>query len=1563
MFCSKEAMLGTSKSISGFDPRSIVGCSLWLDAADASTVTGTTTVTAWNDKSGSGNNAGFDTNKPSYIPSNYIETSNNNTHIRLPVAAFTNTTNQTCIMFIVYADKQTGTNNQGLFSTLDYGLYQLLRSSYAIRGNIAVSDSNYTTFRNRLATTNTVLYSIQYTVGVIGSSNYVVSAYGNSWIASSANNYQEVTGDVYLGGIASFDVLGDIHANLKIYEVLVYNNVVLSTTQRQSVEGYLAWKWGLHVQVPAPVQTPLSISGCALWLDASDTTTLTLSTNNVTQWSDKSGSGNNATQATAGSQPTTGGSQNGLNTLLFTGKTMTYPTISLSAQTVFCVYLNNTFTPYGEPVAVGPFAFFYAAPSSNVGIGRTGVTDEVLANWSTNGLTTSKYTVYGGTVSVSGSTTSVLYFNGNQVASNTVTSSGGASYYRIGHYNGGTTGYIAEVVVFNSVLGTAQRQSVENYLMGKWGIKPSLPAIHPFYSLPAFSRPFGPLDIPGCALWLDAADQSSMTFSSGNSVNLWRDKSGNNNNASQSTTANQPSTYTSANGLTGMNFSLSNYFRGSFSSPITGNKLSAFVILNMNSSTYNYGRALSLSTLINNDFISGAGGTNISRNSSNVSLWQEAFGNGAATVGPFSIDTSTTYLVDSMFDGTTHTGYLNGTSVGSAAISSNFSIYLFGIGFQAYQLVSSSSDYWVGYINEVIVYSDALSTTQRQQIEGYLAAKWGLLNNLPGKTLSPLNIPGCALWLDASDLNSITFTTTTPPLAYFPFDGSIVDQSNVITFTTTGSVPYVTGKYGQALSFVNAQGAVSSNYLSSTYNLPSTFTIACWVQLPVTSGKYTFITTGPNSGYSLGNINFYVYAGNMYCSYNHIANNGAGYPVSANTWYHAAITYNSGTLLLYVNGAQSGSAVTAAGSTINGITIGGGADIGPDPYPVTGYVDDLRIYNSVLTAAQISNIYTNTQTSNVVLWKDKSGNGNNGTSIGNAESTVWSSNGMGGYPAIAFDGATGSFSGTIASNTGSTLSMFAVAFMNLGTSVNVYPRIISLAASGSQDWNLPTSTFLGRNGGGGVTQSVVTYRNGSVISYQPITYGTPFAASSVYTGSSNTTYANGTTAGAGASSGNFNYNVYNIGRIAGGAGFNTDSTLLGSVSEVLVYNTALTDSQRQSVENYLMSKWGISNVTSHPFKSIPPSTSQPPQFQEVTPGNWKYDWQPYLSNLAAANSGATASIGTSITPSVKCGFAATLAPNGNLYSYGWDVTGITVVNTTTNTIVTTITGTTTYAYFSSCLGPDGNVYCPPYCAATVCVIYPATNTFSTSAITMLSTPNSTLPNGSYCGSVLGPNGKIYCIPRAYAISCSIGIIDTVAKTFNIMPNAVVAANQGYIGGVLAPNGKIYCIPFVDSGSVSVGIIDPATDTFTTMPSSSVSTVGAYNGGVLAPNGKIYCIPYNATNVGIIDPVANTFNTTTITNAPGSAAYTGGCLGPNGKIYFAPRSRTAFGFVDPVANTLTTTGGVSGTSGSGYSGAFLTPGGKFYCPNVDSAVVNVVNFSSLSQTPSLNYCLSSYTNKS
>jgi hypothetical protein len=171
-----------------------------------------------------------------------------------------------------------------------------------------------------------------------------------------------------------------------------------------------------------------------------------------------------------------------------------------------------------------------------------------------------------------------------------------------------------------------------------------------------------------------------------------------------------------------------------------------------------------------------------------------------------------------------------------------------------------------------------------------------------------------------------------------------------------------------------------------------------------------------------------------------------------------------------------------------------------------------------------------------------------------------------------------------------TLTMYAVAFMTQGGSANLYPRIISLAPSGSQDYNVTGGTFLGRNNG----TNLVSYRSSSQLSYSPFSFGVPFVGSAVFDGTSNYTYVNSVTNNPVASSGNFTYNRYNIGRIAGGVSFNTDSTFIGSIGEVIVFSNAHTTSQRQQVEGYLAQKWGLtaSLPTSHPYTKIPPGVPQ-----------------------------------------------------------------------------------------------------------------------------------------------------------------------------------------------------------------------------------------------------------------------------------------------------------------------------------------------------------------------------------
>lgn len=92
--------------------------------------------------------------------------------------------------------------------------------------------------------------------------------------------------------------------------------------------------------VPTPPFTPTSIANCKLWLDASDTSSITSSAGAVSQWNDKSGNAYNFVQATATNKPTTGTrTKNSLNVIDFDGTTD-----YMSANTAASVwnFMHNT---------------------------------------------------------------------------------------------------------------------------------------------------------------------------------------------------------------------------------------------------------------------------------------------------------------------------------------------------------------------------------------------------------------------------------------------------------------------------------------------------------------------------------------------------------------------------------------------------------------------------------------------------------------------------------------------------------------------------------------------------------------------------------------------------------------------------------------------------------------------------------------------------------------------------------------------------------------------------------------------------------------------------------------------------------------------------------------------------------------------------------------------------------------------------------------------------------------------------------------------------------------------
>ena len=234
-----------------FAPTDVSGLQLWLDANDNSTLTVSGSyVNQWNDKSGKGNNA-----------TNY---SSNSTKVQFSATGFNN---KPAIVFQYYnglvANSPVGTFNNGIcifviFTSNAYGGHYdtLITKTFSnvpapidmynstiISGN----KSSFTSINSSLNLSNIVNNLNLYSVFL--SNNCNVQEYVNGALYLNQNfptqSYGDLATNIYIGTRSDKATC----FNGVISEVLVYNTM-LSDTQRQKTEGYLAWKWNLTSNLP-----------------------------------------------------------------------------------------------------------------------------------------------------------------------------------------------------------------------------------------------------------------------------------------------------------------------------------------------------------------------------------------------------------------------------------------------------------------------------------------------------------------------------------------------------------------------------------------------------------------------------------------------------------------------------------------------------------------------------------------------------------------------------------------------------------------------------------------------------------------------------------------------------------------------------------------------------------------------------------------------------------------------------------------------------------------------------------------------------------------------------------------------------------------------------------------------------------------------------------------------------------------------------------------------------------------------------------------------------------------
>ena len=1251
--------LRNNKYYSGFDPRNIQGCTVWLDATD---VNGTgrngssgSAISTWVNKSGTsfGN---FTQSTTSNCPvlsniSGYdVVKFNATSSIPMFLSNTTAYNYSTSSLYIVFqqVDRQA-VDNPGIYTVLptnsggsdwngSNGVSMTTVNNFSVFGNGGVVNINLTSSPQTYSPLG--IYTLQISNNV-GSGFFDGSPFtgqidnggATQFLAASAG---QGIGARYISGAWSTN--GGLNGYM--CEVLLFTRF-LQPSERQQIEGYLAWKWN----IASRLQSPASISGLALWLDAADSSTLTFSGSNVTQWRDKSGNGRNTASATAGIVQ--GIPMNGRTTLNFPNdQFFTTPSFAMSAftRTFFCV-MRVTPTPYLADNTYYSLVPLSESPLNNNGLFYTHFRTNSPYTWNTTAgsyfgggdwpIAGPMYTSITGlnsqpimfTISRSAASTGYISYNGTSYTPSFTRTSGystTATAYNVprntttgNHYFYGSD--LCEILYYDAGLTTTQIQRIEGYLADKWGLQGRLPAgfpalfpiSHPFYRSLPYTRAFNPLDINGCTLWLDGADGGSMTLS-GSNITTWRDKSGNGSNATASGTPVFVQNALASNSV--VSFNGTSYFTGTQTN--TGTTQSTIAVVRFNSGGPQYARLASFG--VNGSFdYNSASYFNLSSNTTQFAITRNSI-----ETDVLGLTSDAYHIVTTIFNGTNGLYYVDGgMTSNSAAWSSAFNYNQYRIGADQ---IPTTAQQLQGSIGEFITYSNALSTTERQQLERYLGWKWNISNQIN----SPAEIGTLALWMDAADSNTLTLSganvtawrdkgannlpltlvgTPTWTSNSVNFTGTQYFTNTTISLNLSAMTVFLVGynvagitNGGGLLSLVplstgtdyNQTNAITYNFSSTLAQLYTTFNYtASAINANYTSPTNPILFTHVQNGtamtlYSLG-TSFYSTTTNFTPGTTTGLAIGARYQHGNGT--ASAYLYGTVKEIIVYNTAlnlaqrQQVEKYLARKWGLTGSTSIPSSTLSLDiPPRISSYAppqaSNLSVWLDAADTTQVS-----LSGSNVAAWLDKS---SNGLSMQSGASPTYVSNSLNGLPTIAF-----TTTQNLSSTTTLTLSpsnTWAVVF-NAPSGGNYF-----MAEHSSNINNVQGSYFSGTNfdlyamNRTGVLATWKRYQDSSGQGVPPFNPNTWYIAivsdnnlnGGVFFRRNGVTRTISNVNTYGALTGNITSNFFVNHRLSAAV----------NIAELLVYNRGLSLAEVQTLEGYLASKWGLfsSLPTTHPYAKITP---------------------------------------------------------------------------------------------------------------------------------------------------------------------------------------------------------------------------------------------------------------------------------------------------------------------------------------------------------------------------------------
>ena len=724
--------------------------------------------------------------------------------------------------------------------------------------------------------------------------------------------------------------------------------------------------------------------GLLLWLDGFDSNTILRNGNYVTQWNDKSGYSNNAiTQSPSG--PIWNPWNNSIQNTSITFDGTSYMQINKNFMStlngsMFAVFRAPTAVPnqaqmvIQDQAAWGMVDFQLQPTQFVVSTAQSSIVSKFASPITSYSITSIEIIKQQSSINtyVNGSLNQTVKFSSFYSTGDTMDLPNIGRYTSSGIENQSArfVGDLQEIIVYNSTLTTNMRQIIEGYLAWKWFIQSSLPRTHPYYGLtptcndaygviPATITPASIQAFPNLLTWFDF---SQLTGGNGASVtNITPVFSASGKSFSLQGTA-SVATGVLTNTVNATSNATLN-FTTSYSmqmQPVGTNYQNAYTIIALQRIVPGTNR-----TFMQGDSAGSGTGFFLGYYNGGKHQWYENFwiagqgGPGGSNPGIDGIWDLDVFICDSALN-YTYRSWGNGLATYSG-------------GGQGYCGVSLNVGYnWgnsTAQMQELFVFNCNISCNYYTQIEGYLAWKYGLqtsLSNGHPYGASAANPNGAIIQkilASAAYVGGNPYLILAAPAAIKIFLQAASYSGSGAWLDLSPNSNNATLENGTIAKNARGNGIVlngSTNWQFPNIGLGNVWTVGFWYYNVGAVGGLGQIVcqyySGGNMNINFGNWNavapaFYT-GGSLYT--------GPTNPYFTNTtWTNYQTTWDGTTMISYVNGVFYGSNAPGGTSSDGGNVYRIGRRWDSADY-VNGVIGELRIYNVVLTAAQVLQDYTNT---------------------------------------------------------------------------------------------------------------------------------------------------------------------------------------------------------------------------------------------------------------------------------------------------------------------------------------------------------------------------------------------------------------------------------------------------------------------------------------------------------------------------------------------------------------------------------------------------------------------------